>query len=132
MQRTIVHAAGLVGLLALSSAIAAESLASPEASGLRRRNVLDGELANSFDYPYMAHIEFPWHGTCSGALVAMDWILTAAHCVDEADRDALRLAEVSLGWDAETQYRRIQEVWRHPRYTDQDNAATSDSDFRTS
>lgn len=108
--------------------LVAEAALAGSTQGPVRRDVLGGELASSLDYPYMAHIEFPWHGTCSGALVAMDWVLTAAHCVDGADRDAIRLAEVSLGWDADTQYVRVQEVWRHPRYTDQDNAATSDWD----
>lgn len=89
--------------------------------------MLDGELASALAYPYAAHLEVPWHRTCSATLIAMDWIVTAALCVLGADRS---VGEISVGWESGPQYRRVWEVWTHPRYTDQDNVAVTDWDLR--
>ena len=115
----------LTAALALGAEIKDADSGSPD---LRRRNVLDGELASASAYPYLAHLAVPWHGTCSGALIAMDWIVTAAHCVVGADIDDMSAAEVSVGWPNDPQYRRVWEVWTHPRYTAQDDVASTDWD----
>ena len=93
-----------------------------------RRSVLDGEMADADLYPYLAHLEVLDWGTCSASLIAMDWVITAAHCVVGADEAGIRYAEVSVGWSYGTQYRRVSEVWVHPRYTGQDDVTTTDWD----
>ncbi len=110
-------------MVALALPLTAGTVGGPE-----RRDVLGGEMAGALLYPYLAHLEVPLHGTCSAALIAMDWIVTAAHCVVGANESDVKFAEVSVGWDSGTQYRRVSEVWVHPRYTRQDDATATDWD----
>ena len=83
-------------------------------------------MASAVHYPYLAHLEIPFFGTCSATLIAFDRIVTAAHRVVGADESVLEHAEVSVRWDSGTQYRQVAEVWVHPRHTDQDAVALTD------
>ena len=50
-------------------------------------------LARIFNGTYVAKLEFPWqimlggNGFCSGSIIDSDWILTAAHCVLDENKN---------------------------------------------
>ncbi|XP_004632968.1 complement factor D [Octodon degus] len=68
--------AGLVVLLLLGAAVCA---AQP------RGRILGGQEAEAHVRPYMASVQVDGRHLCGGVLVAAQWVLSAAHCLEEAD-----------------------------------------------
>ncbi|XP_013001076.1 complement factor D [Cavia porcellus] len=68
--------ARLVVLLLLGAAVCA---AQP------RGRILGGQEAEAHARPYMASVQVDGRHLCGGVLVAPQWVLSAAHCLEEAD-----------------------------------------------
>ncbi|KAJ2654633.1 hypothetical protein IW148_006315, partial [Coemansia sp. RSA 1199] len=68
---------GLSGLLALAA-----SVAGTDSSGER---VIGGMQATEGMFPFMVHLYKDGSPYCGGTLIDAEWVLTAAHCVAQAD-----------------------------------------------
>lgn len=64
-----------------------------EPSGISPRII--GGTSVLTPYPWMVSIQgnsnYGWYHFCGGALIAQDWVLTAAHCLDNVDITNMRL-----------------------------------------
>ncbi|KAG6440698.1 hypothetical protein O3G_MSEX001385 [Manduca sexta] len=90
-------------------------------------HILGGEEASLGEFPHMVALGFDNGGgeyrfDCGGSLISNYYVLTAAHCIDTADREppsVVRAGVVNIGgpaWDDETDYR-VAETILHPNYT---------------
>ena len=50
---------------------------------------LSGEIVNSGEFPYMALLKENGSYICSGSLINKLYVLTAAHCVKDIDKDQM-------------------------------------------
>ncbi|KAJ2582657.1 hypothetical protein IWW49_005572, partial [Coemansia sp. RSA 1797] len=68
---------GLSGLLALAATVSGA-----DSSGER---VIGGAQATEGMFPFMVHLYKDGSPYCGGTLIDAEWVVTAAHCVAEAD-----------------------------------------------
>ncbi|XP_036595512.1 serine protease 38-like [Trichosurus vulpecula] len=87
----------------------------------RKGKILGGEDALQGKWPWQVSIFFRGFHTCGGSVMSKYWVLTAAHCFDQA-LNLLDLFEVYAGFtdlgmgDGQGQKREIAQVIIHPRY----------------
>ncbi|KAJ2537815.1 Chymotrypsin-like elastase member 2A, partial [Coemansia sp. RSA 1853] len=79
-RSNLVLAYGLSGLLALAA-----SVAGTDSSGER---VIGGMQATEGMFPFMVHLYKDGSPYCGGTLIDAEWVLTAAHCVAQADSNS--------------------------------------------
>ena len=97
--------------VALTIVLTAFSASAGAAAGPR---IVGGQKADWHSYPYYANID---DGLCSGALIAVDRVMTAAHCLDNVVVGSV----VSL--DNGRVLRRVIHLSQHPKLTKATNGA---------
>ncbi|KAF5279179.1 hypothetical protein FQR65_LT03426 [Abscondita terminalis] len=84
--------------------------------------IADGDLATIGEYPYQVSLRNYVGGRdghyCSGSIIGLIWILTAAYCVDSLDQDVMKTEVVvgtnKLSWGGESYW--INKVILHEYY----------------
>ena len=56
--------------------------------------IVDGTETEIHEYPWMVSLQVRGQHFCGGTLVAPDWVLSAAHCVDFGTMDTLSTLRV--------------------------------------
>ncbi|MGE0086161.1 MAG: serine protease [Desulfococcaceae bacterium] len=109
-------------------------------SGISRRIVGGDKVADADAWPWMAALIYPGWGSdydnqfCGGSLIHPNWILTAAHCVEEDDGRIMSTSdiEVVLGTHdlkyGNGEHFAVKQIIVHPLYGD-GNYFTPDSDI---
>lgn len=116
----------VVALLFLASAGCA--LGGQGSSEGRGGEIIGGEPAPPELYPWMAGlVNFNYGFTCGGTLIAPDWVLSAAHCVEGAQSAdfAVFLGKSRLSTVTAADLVSVQSVYIHPNY----NPANNDYDI---
>ena len=82
------------------AAIALAAQGAETAPELTRRDLSGGTAVTAAEAPFLVFLRIPHitrYTKCLGTLIAADWIVTAAHCVSEADFRYIAVAHVSGG-----------------------------------
>jgi hypothetical protein len=79
--------------------------------------VVDGEPADPGEWPWQVLVETR-DFACGGALLAMDVVLTAAHCVDDVEPDAVTVRAGMVDLDDDAQARDVAAVHVHEGYVE--------------
>jgi secreted trypsin-like serine protease len=76
-----------------------------------------GGVSSDEDYPWMVSIQRSSH-FCGGVLIAKDWVLTAAHCLDDKTPEELNLyiGLNSLSYPSSGELRKADWFMLHPDF----------------
>ncbi len=90
-------------------------------------NIVGGSVVNISLVPWQILLEVNGIDNCGGTIIAPNWILTAAHCVNGRTANQLKVyAGITLRSQKNTgQIRSVTQIIIHPGF----NAATNDNDI---
>ncbi|XP_020377057.1 complement factor B-like [Rhincodon typus] len=79
--------------------------------------VADENLEKSFRrrHPWHVLMEIPGIGSCSGAIVSPQWVLTAAHCLKDV-QTKLDIEKITVQVGDKFRLNRVEQVYPHPQY----------------
>ena len=98
---------------------------------LPRRDIRGGLAAAHAEYPFVVFLEVARPGSlfaahCTGSLVGPAWVLTAAHCVRDAEPADV---EIVWGWPEAAEYRDALSVHLHPDYLIVGTGTVADANY---
>ncbi len=100
-----------------TSLIAALTLAATAITVPSAHAIVNGRTAAAGDFPFMAQVRNGKQSTsCSGSLIAPSYVLTAAHCADEAGAGDMSVRVGNVDRDTGGVPRRVARLIRHPKY----------------
>ena len=92
-----------------------------------RHEIRGGQKVPSDKYLFAAYVEFRDGSYCTGSLIAPTWVLTAAHCVADANGTPLSASDIGaieIGYpDHYERNTSIKRVIAHPRFTSNEGYA---------
>ncbi|XP_042869613.1 venom serine protease 34-like [Penaeus japonicus] len=94
----------------------------------RRTRIVGGTETEVNEYPWMTGLISNGYFICGGAIIADEWVLTAAHCAVIMDtRDGVFIGDhdYSIATEANAQLKELSQVIVHPQY----NPNTLDNDI---
>ena len=98
-----------------TSLIAALTLAATTLTAPSAHAIVGGRSAAAGDFPFMAQVQSS-AGSCSGALIARSYVLTAAHCADGVSAADLSVRVGNVDRNTGGVARRVVRLIRHPKY----------------
>ncbi|XP_039962462.1 serine protease SP24D-like [Bactrocera tryoni] len=78
--------------------------------------IVNGQKAAVGQFPYQVSVRINDQHICGGALVAQNFVLTAAHCVYNIDDDVLGVQAGTVGRTNSGDFRAVSTVIIHPQY----------------
>uniref|UniRef100_A0AAQ5YKY1 pancreatic elastase n=1 Tax=Amphiprion ocellaris TaxID=80972 RepID=A0AAQ5YKY1_AMPOC len=112
----------MLRFLVLTS-LAAIVLAEPQPRYLEDRleRVVGGEVASPNSWPWQISLQYMVDGyaylACGGTLIARDWVMTAAHCVDSTRTWRVVIGEHDLYTNSgREQIKSVSQVYIHPKW----------------
>jgi MYXO-CTERM domain-containing protein len=111
-----------IALLALSACTTTVPV-----TGEVEQSIVGGEMAHSADFPTVVALEEAGDWFCTGTLIDQDWILTAAHCVEDMSAVGVQIRLDANNLSFKTAGRRVAvaAIYSNPGY----NGATWDNDI---
>ncbi|EDW12018.1 trypsin-1 [Drosophila mojavensis] len=86
--------------------------------------IVGGVQVSIKDYPYQISLQRSFH-MCGGSLIGVGWALTAAHCVESASVESLKVRVGATRKEKDGLIVNIRRIHRHPDY----NSRTIDYDY---
>lgn len=89
--------------------------------------IVGGEEAKVGEFPFMVSLQNPQNGRhfCGGSLIAKNWVLTAAHCVNDSDPVQIRIGLHDLRETQGSEVFTVKRKFIHPEY----NRVRYDADY---
>ncbi|TMW49985.1 hypothetical protein DOY81_004944 [Sarcophaga bullata] len=109
----------IVVLLALQSfnAVLGKRIKNASPFAGKQGRIVGGTVAEEGLAPYQVSLQNTLYHTCSGAIIAKDWILTAGHCVVNKDPNRIFiLTGAQYLWDPAGVYYHVNRIFVHCNY----------------
>ena len=89
-------------------------------------NIVDGRPVHVSEYPSVVYVELVG-GRCTGNLIATDWVLTAAHCVNGQSITPPTRVSIEHGSPTHFAVRQVDQVIIHPEYVSRGTGFKNDA-----
>lgn len=105
------------GLLVATVAVASGGLVAP------KRQIVGGFPINIAQAPYQISLRQDGHPMCGGSIISPNWIITAAHCVEDLTSDMLSIRAGSTYKMSGGTIREVSRIVIHPDWNSDTNEA---------
>lgn len=78
--------------------------------------IVGGEDANIEDYPYQVSFEYLTSHICGASIISENWVVTAAHCVDDVPASLVRFRAGSSNRESGGTVHPASEIIANPKY----------------